>query len=194
MTDSKFLAYVLRHDPGAIGLRLDGAGWVGVESVLTALAAHGRPLDADRLDRLVAGPDKQRFEIHGGRIRAAQGHSIAVDLGLPPAEPPTVLYHGTVDRLLDRILVEGLRQMGRRHVHLSGEPATARAVGARRGRPVVLTVDAAGLHAGGQLFHRAANGVWLTLHVPASHLTVLQGSLGHDRSRCGGPGAGSVSG
>ena len=32
------------------------------------------------------------------RIRANQGHSIAIDLGLIPREPPAELWHGTVTR------------------------------------------------------------------------------------------------
>lgn len=176
VADSKFLAYVLRHHPDAVGLRLDEAGWVPIDALLTALAGHGRPLDPTRLDRIVAGTDKQRFEIRDGRIRAAQGHTVPVDLELAPIVPPDVLFHGTVRRFLPGILAEGLQPMGRNHVHLSPDPATARAVGARRGRPVVLTVDAAGLHAAGHTFHRAGNGVWLTAHVPASHLTVAEPS------------------
>ncbi|CAK7287231.1 RNA 2'-phosphotransferase [Streptomyces misionensis] len=41
---------------------------------------------------------------------------------------------------------------------------------ARRGRPVVLTVDAAAMHRDGHVFHRSANGVWLTAAVPPRHL------------------------
>jgi RNA:NAD 2'-phosphotransferase (TPT1/KptA family) len=63
---------------------------------------HGRPLDAARLQRIVAGTGKRRFESAGGRIRAAQGHSADVDLGLAPVVPPDVLHHGTVARFLTR--------------------------------------------------------------------------------------------
>lgn len=170
--DSRFLAYVLRHDPDTIGLRLDDAGWVSIDTLFTALAAHGRPLGPDRLDRLIAGRDKQRFETRDGRIRAAQGHSIPVDLDLAPLPPPELLYHGTVGRVLHRILAEGLHPMGRNHVHLSPDPATARTVAARRGHPVVLAVDTTGMHADGHTFHQAGNGVWLTAHVPPTYLTV----------------------
>jgi putative RNA 2'-phosphotransferase len=48
--------------------------------------------------------------------------------------------------------------------------STARTVGARRGRPVVLRVDAAGMHAAGMTFYRASNGVWLTDRVPPEWL------------------------
>jgi putative RNA 2'-phosphotransferase len=58
-------------------------------------------------------------------------------------------------------------------VHLSPDEATARRVGARHGRPVVLRVDAAGLARDGALFTRSANGVWLVDAVPPAFLAVV---------------------
>ncbi|MEU4512949.1 RNA 2'-phosphotransferase [Nonomuraea wenchangensis] len=167
---SKFLARHLRHDPGRIGLTLDPAGWVPVEELLSAAAAHGFPITPAELARVVATNDKRRYVIEDGRIRASQGHSVPVDLGLPPAEPPGVLYHGTVGRFLSAIRREGLRPMGRHHVHLSSDRDTAIRVGARRGAPVVLVVRADAMHADGHVFHLSANGVWLTGHVPPAYL------------------------
>lgn len=174
---SKRLSYVLRHHPESIGIGLDAAGWVAVDDLLAALAAHGLRLTRAELDEVVAGNDKRRFAVDatGTRIRASQGHSVAVDLGYEAAVPPAELFHGTVDRFLPAILAEGLRP-GRRHaVHLSPDVATARTVGGRRGRPVVLRVDAAGLAGDGARFTRSANGVWLVAAVPPRHLTVLEG-------------------
>jgi putative RNA 2'-phosphotransferase len=163
---SRFLSYVLRHNPAAVGLTLQDGGWVDVDTLLAAMARHSRPIDHRTLELLVAGTDKQRFQLHGDRIRAAQGHSVRVDLHLDPVTPPAVLYHGTADRFLGDIMANGLVPGRRNHVHLSAEPQTATAVGARHGRPVVLAVDAAGMHRDGHVFYRAANGVWLTTHVP----------------------------
>jgi putative RNA 2'-phosphotransferase len=175
VADSRHLAYVLRHAPASVGLQLDEAGWVDVDLLVAALAAHGRPLDSGRLARLVEGLDKQRFEARDGRIRAAQGHTVPVELGLEAAVPPDVLYHGTVERSLDRILAEGLLPQRRNDVHLSATVEAARVVGARRGRPVVLVVDAARLHAAGQEFRQATNGVWLTGPVGPQWLRLLPG-------------------
>jgi putative RNA 2'-phosphotransferase len=163
---SRFLSYVLRHRPDAVGLSLDPGGWVSVDTLLAALAAHGRPITRDTLDALVAGTDKVRLERVGDRIRAAQGHTVPVELELPPVTPPDVLYHGTVARFLPDILAAGLHPRGRHHVHLSADAETAAGVGARRGSPIVLVIDAAGMNHNGQIFHRAANGVWLTADVP----------------------------
>lgn len=167
---SKYLSKHLRHQPERIGLRLDAGGWVEIDTLIAAAGAHGFRFTREELDHVVAANDKQRFAIDGTRIRASQGHSVEVDLGLPPATPPPFLYHGTVGRSLDAIRAEGLRPMSRHDVHLSADRATATRVGARRGRPVVLTVDAAAMHRDGHVFHVSANGVWLTRTVPARYL------------------------
>ncbi|MCC3779061.1 RNA 2'-phosphotransferase [Streptomyces sp. UNOB3_S3] len=167
---SKYLSKHLRHQPGRIGIELDPQGWVDVGTLLAAAAAHGFPFSRAELDHVVAANDKQRFAIEGGRIRARQGHSVPVDLGLPAAEPPPYLYHGTVARNIAAIRAEGLRPMGRHHVHLSADRATAERVGARRGRPVILSVDAGAMHRAGHAFRVTGNGVWLTEAVPPRFL------------------------
>ncbi|MCX4763376.1 RNA 2'-phosphotransferase [Streptomyces sp. NBC_01275] len=167
---SKYLSKHLRHQPERIGLALDEAGWVEIDTLIAAATAHGFPFTRDELDHVVAANDKKRFAVDGTRIRASQGHSIDVDLGLPPATPPSYLYHGTVARSLDAIRAEGLRPMNRHDVHLSADRETATRVGARRGRPVVLSVDAGAMHRDGHVFHVSANGVWLTKAVPPGYL------------------------
>ena len=174
MTDlvaaSKHLAFVLRHDPASVGLALDPHGWVDVTALLAALAAHGYPLSTDELDRVVADGGKRRFERHDDRIRALHGHSVAVTPDGPPTTPPAALYHGTVARFLPAIRAQGLRPRQRRWVHLSDDPAVASDVGARRGPPVVLRVDATAMHAAGHEFFRSGS-VWLTAAVPPGYLT-----------------------
>ncbi|WP_084718070.1 RNA 2'-phosphotransferase [Streptacidiphilus carbonis] len=169
---SRFLSLILRHDPGRVGLTLDPAGWVGVSDLLAALAACGRPLTRAQLDLVVERNDKQRFAFDptGTRIRASQGHSVPVELGYEAAEPPALLFHGTHPQALDAIRAEGLRPMNRHAVHLSPDAGTATRVGTRRGRPVVLTVDAARMSADGHRFRVSANGVWLTDAVPPEYL------------------------
>lgn len=167
---SKYLSKHLRHQPERIGLTLDEGGWVEIDTLIAAAAAHGFRFSRTELDHVVAANDKKRFAVEGTRIRASQGHSIEVDLGLPPATPPQYLYHGTVARNLESIRAAGLRPMNRHDVHLSADRETATRVGARRGRPVVLTVDAAAMHRAGHVFHVSANGVWLTPAVPSEYL------------------------
>lgn len=169
---SKTVAYVLRHNPGAGGVTLDGAGWVAIDELLAGLQASGYDIGPDELDTIVHGSDKARYEIKQGRIRAAQGHSISVDLGLDRRTPPDHLFHGTVERFLASILESGLRPGERTHVHLSIDRETASTVGARRGAPVILVVDAGRMDRDGHRFWRAENGVWLVDSVPAQYLTI----------------------
>lgn len=169
---SKFLSKHLRHEPERLGLTLAEGGWVPIDELLAACARQRFPITRAELDEVVARNDKQRFAIDpsGTRIRANQGHSVAVDLLLEPAEPPDVLYHGTGHRVAEVIAQQGLLKMGRHHVHLSCDVPTAERVGARHGRPVVFAVDAAAMRQEGHTFSRSANGVWLVDHVPAAFL------------------------
>jgi putative RNA 2'-phosphotransferase len=169
---SKFLSLVLRHQPQKIGLTLDGNGWVGVNELLAACRAHGIALTLAELQSVVCNNDKQRFAFSedGARIRASQGHSVAVTLGDQPAAPPPVLYHGTTDRFLASILAQGLNRGKRHHVHLSADVKTATMVGTRRGKPVVLEILSEAMQRDGFQFFQSANGVWLTDHVPAQYL------------------------
>ncbi len=171
---SKYLAKYLRHAPEELGLTLQPGGWVPVDDLLDAADRHGFPIEYDELVEVVETNDKRRysFDPSGEAIRANQGHSVEVDLQLEEAVPPEVLYHGTVERFLPSILSEGLNKGGRHHVHLSKDFETARKVGARRGQPVILTVDAGRMHRDGYKFLVSANGVWLTDSVPPGYLSV----------------------
>jgi len=169
---SKFLSYVLRHAPQSIGLTLDANGWADVEDLLARAPAAGHTFDRATLHDVVARSDKKRFTLSedGSRIRAAQGHSVAIDLDIAPMIPPAMLFHGTATRNVAAILTEGLKPGRRQKVHLSLDEETASKVGQRHGKPVVLRIDAAGMHAHGLSFWRAENGVWLTDHVPPQFL------------------------
>lgn len=168
VTTSKFLSLVLRHEPQRVGIRLDAAGWVDVDELLEALARHGKPLSFDELREVVDTSDKQRFAISDDemRIRANQGHSVAVELDHPAAEPPEFLYHGTSAPSVESIRREGLDKMNRHHVHLSADAEATLRVGARRGRPVLLTIRAGDMHRAGHRFFVTPNRVWLTDRVP----------------------------
>lgn len=177
---SKFLSLVLRHRPEIIGLQLDANGWVPVADLLSRAGAERPGLDRAQLEEIVATNPKNRFELdrETDRIRARQGHSVEIELDLPPVEPPPELYHGTAERVLAAILAGGLRKGKRHHVHLTAELATARDVGGRHGRPVVLVVASGVMHRAGHAFYRTGNGVWLTDHVAPAHLRLLSSDSG----------------
>lgn len=169
---SKFLSLVLRHQPEKIGLTLDPQGWVEVDELLAKAQQAGVPVNLDVLQAVVETNDKKRFAFSedGRRIRAQQGHSVEVELGLAPAVPPEELFHGTADRFLEPIRAQGLVAGKRQHVHLSPDEETAVKVGQRHGRPVVLRVLAGRMHQDSFPFYLSGNGVWLTEVVPARYL------------------------
>jgi putative RNA 2'-phosphotransferase len=169
---SKFLSLVLRHRPDVIGITLDAEGWVPVEDLLAACAQHGRAISREQLNVVVCTNDKQRFAFSadGSRIRANQGHSVPIDLGLVSVQPPELLYHGTVPRFLESIHQEGLTKGNRHHVHLSPDMETATKVGQRRGRPVILVIEAGRMFRDGHEFYQSENGVWLTDAVPPEYI------------------------
>ena len=172
VTTSKFLSKHLRHAPEALGLTLEEGGWVRVDDLLAGAAKQGVTITRAELIEIVETNDKRRFSFDetGERIRANQGHSTEVDLDLPEVVPPAELFHGTVEKSLPAILAEGLKKMDRHDVHLSKDVETATRVGARRGKPIILVVDAARMAADGYKFRLSANGVWLTDHVPPQYL------------------------
>lgn len=170
---SKYLSLVLRHNPAAAGVTLDEEGWVRVEDLLAGAARHGHSFTRAELEQVVQKSEKQRFAFSSDAqlIRANQGHSVSVDLGLTPRTPPEVLYHGTVERFLYSIIARGVEKRSRQYVHLSLDVATATRVGSRRGEPVILKIAAASMHSDGFRFFCSANGVWLTEYVPPQYIS-----------------------
>lgn len=164
ISTSKFLSLILRHEPEAIGLKLDGQGWAQIDELIHLANARGHALSRDLVEQVVRESDKQRFAISddGLRIRANQGHSIGIDLALTPQAPPSTLYHGTATRFAASIREHGLLKRDRQHVHLSLHTDTAIKVGSRHGKPLVLMIRAGEMHERGIAFFRSENGVWLT--------------------------------
>jgi putative RNA 2'-phosphotransferase len=169
---SKYLAKYLRHAPHKIGLTLQPGGWVPVVDLLNAARKHGFFISYEDLIECVKTNDKQRYAFNesGDLIRANQGHSVKVDLQLEEREPPETLYHGTVKWFMASILKNGLVRGKRHDVHLSKDVETATKVGARRGKQVILRIDAGRMHRDGHKFYLSANGVWLTDAVPPEYL------------------------
>ena len=151
---SKFMSYVLRHRPAAAGLTLDVNGWCELGALLGAVQERYAGITIEDIRRIVAENDKQRFALDevGQRIRANQGHSVEIELGLEPVEPPELLFHGTATRFVEGIRREGLRKRNRQHVHLSRDEETAHKVGTRHGVPVILVIRAREMTAAGHVF------------------------------------------
>jgi len=169
---SKFLSLILRHKPEEIGLTLDPNGWAGIDELINLASIKGTQLSRAQIETIVAESDKQRFAISadGTKIRANQGHSVDIALGLIPKTPPEQLFHGTATRFLDSIRESGLHSASRQHVHLSSDHVTAEKVGSRHGKPVILIVESGQMARDGHVFYLSENGVWLTDSVPAKYL------------------------
>ena len=174
---SRVVSHALRHAPARYGLVLDPDGWGPVDDLLAALRRHRASwsgLAASDLQRMIATSDKPRFEMGDGRIRARYGHSLPDKIVRVPAEPPTLLFHGTTPEAARSILRQGLRPMRRQYVHLSVDEATARQVGARRTTsPMILIVRAADAHAAGVRFYPGEDTIWLADQVPSAFITAL---------------------
>lgn len=173
---SKYLSRHLRHDPERLGITLDSAGWTDVAALLSACASRQMPITRAELEQVVAENDKKRFAFSpdGKRIRASQGHSVAVELEYEPITPPAILYHGTGAGSVPAIFAGGLQKMARHHVHLTDSTDTAVKVGGRHGKPVVLAVNADAMHRAGHTFYRSENGVYLTDDVPPEYLSLAE--------------------
>lgn len=170
---SRFLSLVLRHKPEQIGLMLDDSGWADIDQLVDKATAAGVDIDRPIIERIAASCPKQRFAISedGQRIRATQGHSLNVDLGMENRQPPDSLFHGTATRFLESIKQSGILPRERQYVHLSADPETALVVGKRHGKPVVIQIDSRTMSLKGYLFFLSENGVWLTEHVPHRYIT-----------------------
>ncbi len=171
---SKYLSLILRHNPGIIGIKISvQGGWADVKQLISGINQAGKfKIDMETLEEIVHTDEKQRYSFNEDKtkIRANQGHSIQVDLGLKEKEPPEFLYHGTAERFIASIYEKGLLPMGRQYVHLSKEEETALKVGKRHGKPYIFRIKAGEMHQQGYLFYLSENGVWLTEHVPPAFL------------------------
>ncbi|OYQ67772.1 RNA 2'-phosphotransferase [Pseudanabaena sp. SR411] len=169
---SKFVSLVLRHQPEAIGLKLDENGWAEVDRFIELAKQNGKNISISVLEEIVETNNKKRFAFNEdkSKIRANQGHSIEVNLDLPPQQPPDQLFHGTATKFIESIRHQGLIAGNRQHVHMSSDETTAIAVGQRHGKPVVLKIKALAMHQDGFVFFCSENSVWLTGFVLPQYL------------------------
>jgi len=167
---SKHLSYVLRHRPDSIGIQLDSQGWTDIDLLIKKLK-----ISQSDLEFVVKNNSKNRFSISDDKksIRANQGHSVNIELGLLSKIPPLKLYHGTTIQSYEKIKIDGLLKMNRNHVHLSSEIETAKQVGSRHGKPIILLIDCEKMIVENIKFYQSENGVWLTEYVNPKFISQL---------------------
>jgi len=169
---SRWMAYVLRHNPTRYGLEPDRHGFVDVGQFMSIATRRYPDLTEGRLRDLVSGNLAQRFEISGNLLRARYGHSIPVEPVGEPVEPPERLYHGTESGRMAQIFADGLKPMDRRMVHLSETIEDALSVARRKiAQPMVFRVLAKQAHASGVSFYHEGK-VYLTNAIPPEFLAI----------------------
>lgn len=168
---SKYISLILRHKPETIGITLDEHGWAKVDELIKGVSEK-YPINMRVLEDLVRLDDKQRYSFNEDKtlIRANQGHSIPIDLELKETKPPLFLFHGTGEKYVEMIDIDGLIPKSRQYVHLSKTVHTAIDVGKRHGEPVIYLVESRKMYEQGYKFYCSANGVWLTNNVPVEFL------------------------
>ncbi|MFX1276672.1 MAG: RNA 2'-phosphotransferase [Promethearchaeota archaeon] len=171
---SKFISYVLRHNPK--GKVISEDGWMDLKDLLELLNIEfSYTIELDDVMRVVSENDKQRFKINENKIRASQGHTLKkIKIELIPRTPPDILYHGTKKQILKIIKKEGLKKMNRHHVHLSAERKTAEIVARRWHQGIlILEIDTRSMHLDGYVFYLSDNGVWLTDKIPPRYIKFM---------------------
>ena len=187
---SKLLTFILRHHSDKFNLKLDKEGWIDINTLLNAINSSNNNkignITMEQVLEIVRLCDKQRFQLSEDRskIRACQGHSLAeVELKFTKKRPPVLLFHGTVDKIVNVIMEQGINKMARHHVHLSNDLTTAIEVGKRRGAPILFLVDSKQMYADGAEFFISENNVWLTENVPPQYIKPFKID---DKCGCGG--------
>lgn len=168
---SKALSYWLRHRPEKIGITIGNDGWTDVKELIEK-AKTELLFDFNELKEVVQNCDKQRFSFSEDfcSIKCNQGHSIDVKIKFKEIVAPPLLYHGTVQQFIESIKKKGLIPGKRHHVHLSKDVETATKVGERRGKPIILKIDAKKMQDDGLRFFISDNGVYLADSVPKKYI------------------------
>ena len=173
---SKEISYALRHAPWEYELELDEEGFVPIEQLLHALNEnkdYDRPVTKEDLEEIIRTSDKKRHEIVGDRIRALYGHSVPQVIKKEAGTPPDILYHGTNEFCVEAIAKDGILPMARQYVHMSTDTQMAETVAKRRkGRMVIMRIDAKQAMADGIEFFVGNDRVWLAKHIPPQYISV----------------------
>lgn len=171
---SKYLSYILRHDPQEADLSIDKYGFADLNRVVEALneTKHYWAGKED-IEYLIENSDKTRFEIKGYKIRALYGHSIDVEIEEELHQPPPKkLYHGTSPDSAEAISEEGIKSQNRQFVHLSKTKEEAYRVGKRHHlEPVIFQIDAEKAWKEGITFYERGD-LYLVEYMPSTYLDI----------------------
>jgi len=168
---SKSLSYLLRHGAQEAKLPMSPDGFVRVDEILKQTRFH--TVCVDDVRRVVETNQKRRFTLKQDAearllIRADQGHSLpGLDIDLAPITSSTqapLVVHGTSTRAWASIRDEGLKPMGRVHIHFApgrlGEEGVISGMRASASVFIYINLDKA--LGAGMRFFRSQNGVILS--------------------------------
>lgn len=182
---SKYLSYLLRHNPSDVGIELMEDGWVNTHKLIQAINdsdTNKYVVALYHIIDIVKNDNKQRYSFKSENndeyayIRANQGHSIkGLKINFKLVEtPPEYLYHGTSDKAAKGILDSGaLVPMSRQMVHLSKDIETATNVGKRHGKVALFRVNTNKAIEAGKRFYISENEVYLVDKLELDYLELL---------------------
>lgn len=171
---SKKMSYVLRHHPESLELVLDEYGWCNFKQLCEKLNESEKVV-TEVINTIKSSNAGSRFRFNDDKtmVKANQGHSIDIKNDIPEVNPPFILYHGTKDDIIHSILRDGLKKMKRQHVHLSKDIPTALEVASRRkGRNIVLEIEAKSMYDDNIKIYLSENGVYLTDYVDPKYIKI----------------------
>lgn len=179
---SKFISYILRHNPKEENLDFDEFGWLNLNQFFETLNNHNFSINLSELIELNESFDKIRWEIDlkNEKIKASHGHSFPVILTKSLEIPPKILYHGTSSKSLENIMNNGILSMRREYVHLSETLNVAIDVGKRYGTEIILEIDTEKMLIDGIEFFKTQNNIWLTKFVDKKYLMLQPWSPEND--------------
>jgi putative RNA 2'-phosphotransferase len=178
---SRYLCYVLRHNPADLGIELDERGWTDTTLLLERLATVKQVrLNLAELERMVQQDKRQRYSLQGERIRANDGHTLqTVRLVFERVEPPPLLYLGLSKARLSAILDAGtldpgtagsdLCDDGRIVLTESASEADQRSGCNPEDQPHIVVVEASRAAQEGVDFYRSASGLYLCERLPIGY-------------------------
>ena len=169
------MAGVLRHFPERYGLDMDTNGFVDLRDFITAIQIRNKKfrfLKPHHILGVIETDAKGRYEFRDGRIRATYAHSFDVDLDLPEANIPDILYYPTTEEECPILMEIGLKPSDRKMVHLSHSYEDAMEAGrVRTDDPVILEVDTEKATEKGIEIKKAGTTVYITKETPPECLT-----------------------
>lgn len=160
---SKQLSYLLRHGAKDENIQITDDGFVRIEDIISKYPVLSRNI----IQQIVDNDEKNRYLIKDNSIRANQGHSMDVEIEMELItrhEDIPVVIHGTYTKNWQSIKTEGLKKMGRKHIHFApgfiGEENVKS--GMRKSCNLFITIDAEKCMKDSIKFYRSSNNVILS--------------------------------